>query len=330
MATIKDIAKVVGVSKSTVSRVVSGHGSCKPDTKAKILKAMREMNYTPNHHARAMVTKKTGIIGVIIYRKHMPIISHPYYGAILDAIATETRKAGYSIMIMTDDEATMDVGDQFIRHRVDGLILLSRVTEELINYYQQTSIPFVLINNTAIVKGTTYIVNDDYQGAYDAAIHLISKGYKTIAYISGPLEHRSYRLRWEGFQAALQDHGAAVKMGLTYIGDSGVETGITGAASILQTNDKPDAVFASNDMIAIGALQVFHSLGLQVPRDIAVMGFDDIYFSQYTTPALTTVAVDKKQMGTLAVQKLLTMLESQRTENESIILPPRVIARDST
>lgn len=329
MATIIDIAKLTGVSKSTVSRVISGQ-NCKPETKEKIFNAVKQMNYTPNRLARAMVTKRTGIIGVIIYRKHMPIISHPFYGIILDAIAAETKKAGYSILIMADDEATMDAGDQFLQHRVDGLILLSRITEELICYYKHTSIPFVLVNNTAIVEGTTYIVNDDYKGAYEAAAYLKSKGYSNIAYISGPLENRSYRLRWEGFQAALHNHGMVIKQNHIYFGDSVVETGISGAAQLLQTADPPDAVFASNDMIAIGALQVFVSRGMHIPKDIAVMGFDDIDFSKYTTPPLTTVSVDKKQMGTLAVSKLLALPDRQLHENESIILPAKVICRSST
>ncbi len=330
MATIVDIAKLVGVSKSTVSRVISGSGSCKPKTREKILEAMKQTNYSPNRLARAMVTKKTGIIGVIIYRKHMPIISHPFYGAILDAIATETRKAGYSILIMADDEATMDAGDQVIQHRVDGLILLSRVTEELINYYKHTSIPFVLINNTVIAEGTTYIVNDDYMGAYEAAMHLNSKNYKNIAYISGPLENRSYRLRWEGFQAAAQLCGMTIKPEHFFTGDSVVETGISAANQLLQAGELPEAVFASNDMTAIGILQVFGLKGIRIPQDVAVMGFDDIDFSKYTTPPLTTVSVDKRQMGALAVNKLLALLEGEEQQGESIVIPSKVVYRCST
>lgn len=330
MPTIIDIAKKAGVSKSTVSRVLSGNGSCKRETKEKILSVAQELNYKANRLAKAMVTKKTGIIGVIIYRKHTPMIAHPFYGPILDAIAVETKKAGYSILMMADDEVTPDSSDQLIQHQVDGLILLSHVPEELICEFRRTSIPFVLVNNTTIVKDTNYIVNDDYLGAYDAAMHLISKGYSNIAYISGPLEHRSYRLRWEGFQAALAYKGFEIKPYHRYIGDSVLEGGMEGVHLLLKQEDCPDAIFASNDMMAIGVLQVLHSMNLKIPKDIAVMGFDDIEFARLTTPPLTTVQVDKKQMGSMAVKKLLSMLKGESLENSKVILPAKLVIRQST
>jgi LacI family transcriptional regulator/LacI family purine nucleotide synthesis repressor len=330
MVTIKDIAKLAGVSKSTVSRVLCNDERCKKETREKVLKAMRELNYTPNLLARAMVTKKTGIIGVVIYSKHMPAISHPFYSAVLDSIAAETKKFGYSILIMADHEVTPSRGDQLIQHRVDGLILISRITEELIHNYKQSGIPFVLINNTAVVQDSVYIVNDDYVGAYDAGIFLIEKGYRNIAYISGPLEHRSYRLRWEGFQAALACKGYEIKPYRRFIGDSIAETGMEGTRYFLQQEDKPDAIFASNDMIAIGALQVLYHNKIRVPQDMAVMGFDDIDFAKFTTPPLSTVKVDKKQMGKAAVNKLISMINGEQTDVGKIILPTQIIEREST
>ncbi|WP_339194427.1 LacI family DNA-binding transcriptional regulator [Aeribacillus sp. FSL W8-0870] len=330
MVTIIDIAKAAGVSKSTVSRVLSGNGSCKKETKEKVLKVAKELNYKPNRLARAMVTKKSGIIGVIIYRKHMPIIAHPFYGPILDAIVTETKKAGYSILILADDEVTGEASIELLEHQIDGAILLSRVPEQLITIFQEQNIPFVLVNNTNMVKNSNYIVNDDYLGAYDAAMHLLSKHYTKIAYISGPLEHRSYRLRWEGFQAALSAKGYEIKHYHRAIGDSKMETGMEYAYKFMQLEERPDAIFASNDMMAIGAMQTIHFMGMKIPDDVALMGFDDIEFAKLTFPALTTVRVDKKKMGGLAVSKLFALLNGEDFGMKKTILPSEVIVRKST
>ncbi|MCD5406223.1 MAG: LacI family transcriptional regulator [Desulfotomaculum sp.] len=330
MVTIVDIAKKAGVSKSTVSRVLSGKGSCKQVTKDKVLVTAKELNYRPNRLAQAMITKKTGIIGLIIYRKHMPVIAHPFYGPILDVIATETKKADYSLLMMADNEVGFCPSDCFFQYRVDGLILLSRVPAELVGEIQQAGRPFVLINNTAIIEDANYIVNDDYLGAYDATMYLLNKGYRKIAYISGPLEHRSYRLRWQGFQDALTYKGHEIQPHHHYIGDLGLETGMAGVYHFLQKDSRPDAIFASNDMMAIGALKILHSLQINVPEDLAVMGFDDIEFAKWMTPALTTVRVDKKAMGRVAVKKLLDILNGKTVKNDRVVLAPKIIFRQST
>lgn len=329
MVTIIDIAKKAGVSKSTVSRVLTGQ-SKRGDTIEKVYKAAKELNYMPNRMAQAMITKRTGIIGVIIYRKHMPIISHPFYGSILDAIASEIKRFGYSIIIIADDELTSSTSEQLMGYQVDGLILMSRVTKELIQSIQVSGVPFVLINNSVICENTTYVVNDDYLGGYDAALHLIDKGYSNIAYISGPLEHRSYRLRWEGFQAALAVKNVELDPYLRYIGDSTIDTGIEGVSRFLQQKNKPDAIFSSNDMMAIGAMQMLHSMNLSIPEDVAVIGFDDIPFASLTFPPLTTIKVDKERMGKIAIKKLVGMIEGKVNNPGKTILPPQLIVREST
>jgi LacI family transcriptional regulator/LacI family purine nucleotide synthesis repressor len=327
--TIIDIARLSGVSKSTVSRVLSG-GSCKASTKQKILDAAQKLNYQPNRLARAMITKKTGIIGIIIYRKNKPFLSHPFYGEIIESIAKEAKMEGYSIIMMADDEINHMSLNQLIQYRVDGLILIGYISAELINLIKKKEIPYVLINNSTNVENATNVINDDYNGAYDAAIHLIQKGYINIAYLSGPIEHMSYKRRLDGFQAALHENGLRIDQHNLYISDSTAEGGKDGAMKILQSKNMPDAVFASNDMMAIGALQVFNSAGLKIPNDIAVMGFDDIYMSQYTVPPLSTVHVDKIQIGSIAMKKLYAMMNDDNYINECTVIPAKVVIRNST
>jgi DNA-binding LacI/PurR family transcriptional regulator len=366
VASILDISRITGISKSTVQRVLSGTGSFSEDVAERVRAAARELGYRPNSLARAMKTKRTHVIGVIVYRKHMPIISHPFYGPVLDSIASELKKHGYGILLIPDSDINADSGDWLMEHQVDGMVLISYITESLIRYFRDLAIPFVLINNSEMVDDVSYVVNDDYQGAYDATSYLVEQGYRKIAFVAGPTLHRSYRLRLQGYQDALAKHGrklgdqALEEPGLShsdrkdgdnkdsptaagpkdsgliqsseyvYSGDSVLETGSEAAAQFLALGDaRPDAVLASNDMMAIGVLRAFYARGIRIPEDIAVMGFDDIEYARLATPALSTVRVDKASMGELAVQKLMTMLNHQENNPERIVLPSKLIIRES-
>jgi DNA-binding LacI/PurR family transcriptional regulator len=354
VASILDISRITGISKSTVQRVLSGTGSFSEDVAERVRAAARELGYRPNSLARAMKTKRTHVIGVIVYRKHMPIISHPFYGPVLDSIASELKKHGYGILLIPDSDINADSGDWLMEHQVDGMVLISYITESLIRYFRDLAIPFVLINNSEMVDDVSYVVNDDYQGAYDATSYLVEQGYKRIAFVAGPTLHRSYRLRLQGYLDALAKHGrdlgdqALEEPGLShsdrnkdggliqsseyvYSGDSVLETGSEAAAQFLALGDaRPDAVLASNDMMAIGVLRAFYARGIRIPEDIAVMGFDDIEYARLATPALSTVRIDKASMGELAVQKLMTMLNHQENNPERIVLPSKLIIREST
>lgn len=330
MTTIIDIAQKAGVSKSTVSRVLSESGSYSSQAKRKVMSAVKEMNYTTNGVARAMVLKKTNLIGVVIYKKHMPIISHPFYGPVLDAITTEAKKAEYGIIMMTDEEATTESGNQLVHHRVDGMILMSRIPEHVIEYYKGLGVPFILVNNTEVVKGCHYIVNDDYLAAYDAGMYLLNKGYENVGIVSGPLEHRSYRLRFRGFQDALARKDVEIKPEHRWVGDSVIDTGMEAAYHMLRQPNRPDCLFCSNDMMAIGAMQIAHSFNLSIPKDLGIMGFDDIAFSRLTYPPLTTMKVEKKRMGETAIQQLLSLIDQGNRHHRKTILPAQVMERQST
>lgn len=330
MASILDISRITGISKSTVQRVLSGKGSFSEEMAEKVRATARQLNYRPNSLARAMKTKKTNMIGVIVYRKHMPIISHPFYGPILDSIASELKKHGYGILLIPDSEINSNSGDWLIEHQVDGMVLISYITEQLITYFRDLGIPFVLVNNSEMVNGVNYIINDDYQGAYDATCHLLQQGYRRIAFVSGPTLHRSYKLRLQGFLDSLSKHGLQPSFGYIHSGDSVLETGAAAAVQFLSLDMPPDAIFASNDMMAIGVLKEFYARGIHVPQDIALIGFDDIEYARLTTPALTTVHVDKGTMGTTAVQKLMAMLERNEHSTEGIVLTPKLVVREST
>jgi DNA-binding LacI/PurR family transcriptional regulator len=330
LASIFDISRITGISKSTVQRVLSGTGSFSEDVAKRVWDTARQLNYQPNGLARAIKTKQSNVIGVIIYRNHMPIISHPFYGPILDSVASELKKHGYGILLLPDSEVTLASGKWLVERRVDGLVLLSQITRDIIDYFKNVSIPFVLVNNSEMVDGVNYIVNDDYQGAYDAACHLIRLGYRRIAYVSGPVKHRSYRLRMQGFQAALREHGLGISQDHIFEGNPVLETGCEAAKQFLSIQPRPDAIFASNDMMAIGVLKEISHTSLRVPNDIALVGFDDIEYSKFTTPELTTVHVDKAAMGRIAAEKLISILTHNHLPPEAIILPTNLVIRESS
>lgn len=330
MASIFDISRITGVSKSTVQRVLSGTGSYSADVAQKVLDTARELHYRPNGLARAMKTKQTKMIGVIVYRKHMPIISHPFYGQVLDSIASELQQHGYGILLIPDSEVSIDSGDWLMEHQVDGMVLLSQITTNLINYFKGLDIPFVLINNSEMVDGVNYIVNDDFRGSYEATEHLIRGGHQRIAFVSGPTGHRSYRLRLEGFRAGLADFRRGFHSDYIYSGDSRLETGTEAAKRFLAMKARPDAIFASNDMMAIGVLRELSAHAVSVPQDMSLVGFDDIDYASLTIPALTTVQVDKGAMGRLAVEKLIGMLNHDGSTPKGIVLPSRLMVRGTT
>lgn len=330
MASIFDISRIAGVSKSTVSRVLSGTGSFSEDVAQKVWEVAAQLHYRPNHLARAMKTKQTQIIGVVVYRKHMPIISHPFYAPILDSIAHELKNHRYGILLIPDSDVSIDSGEWLMKHQVDGLVLLSQITRDLIDYFKGSSIPFVLVNNSDLVNDVNSVVNDDYQGALVATEHLLDQGYQRIAVIAGPAHHRSYRLRLQGFRDALAQRGLTVLPEHIHSGDSQLETGTAAARCFITQSMRPQAIFACNDMMAIGALRELYAHHIQVPRDMALVGFDDIDYARLTTPALTTVRVDKGEMGRIAVRKLLAMLHNDADPPTGIVLAPKLIVRESS
>ncbi|MDQ0193614.1 LacI family DNA-binding transcriptional regulator [Paenibacillus wynnii] len=329
--TIIDIANISGVSKSTVSRVISNSGYVSPAAREKVLTAIEKLQYKPNAVARAMVSRHTKNIGVIIYRQHHPIASHPFYGKILDAILEKASELGYSIFVMTDKEITSKSADFLLEKRVDGLILISRLNQELIDYFKSSQIPFVMVNGTSDDSNVIHLVNDDERGGELAAEHMLSLGLTRIAVFAGPQEHRSHFLRLKGFRKTYSQNGYEVDENHIYYADSSqFEEGYKAFQSIWERSHNLQAIFATNDMIALGVIKAIYEKGMQVPKDIAVVGFDDIDYAAMSNPSLTTVHSAKTRMGHEAVLMLDEWIHGNTRQTKMQMFTPELKIRNST
>jgi DNA-binding LacI/PurR family transcriptional regulator len=331
--TINDIALQAGVSKSTVSRVISEKGYASKESREKVLKAIKEMQYRPNGVARAMVSQRTNNIGVIIYRQHHPIASHPFYGKILDAILMTAARLNYSVFVTTDKEMSLISADDMLEKRVDGLILISRLSQEVIGHIDKFHIPYLMVNGTMEKDDVIQIFNNDRKGGIMVADHLYQLGHRHILVIAGPQEHRSHHLRLQGFFARMHELGCSIRQeDIFYSPTSTYEDGYNGLSIIWEqfSNKKPTAIFATNDMLALGAMKALLEKGLKIPDDVAISGFDNIDYSNMFHPSLTTVKVDNMKMGEDAVLLLDQLIKKEPVTPERIEYEPHMIIRKST
>ncbi len=333
-ATIKDIAKHAGVSKSTVSRVLTNTGKYSEEAKEKVLKAARELNYQPNEIAKAMVTRKTGNIAFVIYHKINPVITYPYFTPIISSVIQTASKNNYGMFIFSE----RDIEDPLktIREkRVDGVILASRINTEMVEAFRSQNIPVVLMNPFVEIENASYVDNDEYSGAYEAMEFLIQKGHRRIGFIQGFWRDRFINERYSAYKDALAHHGIEYDPELVVEVDiQTVETGKAAANEFLKLTKLPTAVFAGNDLMAIGLMKQFKKNGISIPEEVAVVGFDDIELASIYEPELTTVRVNKELMGQIAVQKLLKLIQNpnevDQNKQNNIKLPTSLVVRKST
>jgi DNA-binding LacI/PurR family transcriptional regulator len=331
--TINEIASRAGVSKSTVSRVISNTGYTSQAAREKVLKIIQELQYKPNAVARAMVSQRTNNIGVIIYREHHPIASHPFYGKILDSILTAAGTLDYSVFVTTDQEMSLRSADYMLEKRVDGLILISRLRQSVIDYIRNFKIPYIMVNGSTEDQDVIHIVNQDEVGGHKAAEYLFQLGHLKIFIIAGPQEHRSHHLRLNSFKAYMAQQGYSIETSSIYFSPlSNFEKGYQAMAEAWESmiSESHTAIFATNDMLALGAMKYLQEKSVRIPQQIAIMGFDDIDFADMVAPALTTIHVEKGQMGHESVMIVDRLIKKQAVLPERIEYEPRLVIRQST
>jgi DNA-binding LacI/PurR family transcriptional regulator len=330
--TIKDIANLAGVSKSTVSRVISESGYYSKEAHQSVLKAIEKLKYKPNGLARAMVSRRTNTIGVIMLFKNQPVMSHPFYGNMLDGILLAADHHRYSVYVTSEKEMSLQSTEDMIVKRVDGLILISRLRDEMIDFIENFNVPYVVVNGTTEKGNAVQIVNDDWKGGSMAADHLYDMGHRQFGVIAGPQDHRSHFLRMSSFCQRLQELGCSVaEENIGYSPTSGFDEGRTTFCNMWErSHSKPTAIFATNDMLALGAMREIYAAGIKIPEGIAIMGFDNIDFSNFSSPSLTTIHIEKKQMGYDAVGILNQLIEGNKVEIQRLDYEPRLIIRNST
>jgi len=333
--TIKDIAKAAGVSHATVSRSLNGNSLIPEKTAASIRSLAEEMGYLPSAAARGLKTNRSRVLGVIVSR-----IDNPYFGEVVQGIEDALQGTGYSIFVASsnfDGSQEKSIVQAFGEHRVDGVIIgsvyFSREHSASLTKY---GIPIVVINNQSPRNYDHSIAHDDVFGAQEITHHLIQLGHTRIAYIGDQQAGRINRDRIRGFQKAMGAAGLPVdsELVITTAGST-IDQGIEGMKSLLTLRHLPSAIFCFNDLMAIGALKVLQQEGIDVPGQVSLAGFDNISYSAYTTPALTTFDQPKRLIGSEAARMLLGLIDQGQDpdgnhKNPTRLIRGQLLVREST
>lgn len=326
-ASIYDVAKKSGISVVTVSRVINNAPTVRQSSIDKVMKAIKELDYSPNAAARSLAGGKSKVIGMVI-----PDITDPFIMSVVIAVGEQLREKGYFLTLAVAGEDT-DVEEQigkflFQPERVDGIILLTPLFEnEFISLLQSRSIPFVILDNQNYPFTVSSVVVDNEKGGYDAASALYQTGHKRIAHIGGPENLLSARDRANGFLKALEEVGA-ICYGIEK-GDFSIESGYSTMKKWHETGLLPDAVFAGDDHIAFGVLDYLREQGLSVPKDVSLIGFDNHPFCSQLHPMLSTFSQPAEMMALKGVDLLLKTMSGELKRHTIIKLEPLLIQRQS-
>jgi len=326
--TIADIAKVHGVSKTTVYRALKNKSDILPETRDKILKTAEKYHYQPNALAQGMTSQRSNTIGVFIPHDIDYIFMNPFYQEIIRGIFHEADELGfYMLLIYCHQENYLDV---IYQKRVDGLLVISPGAQhhEIVSNIKSTGIPFVLTSRMPNVEDIAHVCVDNYTGALLAVNHLISLGHKRIGFINGPDVLSSSADRLRGYRNALIKSGIQVEDDYIFFGKNNIDTGYQQMKKMLMTV-QPTAVFVAGDLRAFAAMRAIHERGLSIPDDISIVGFDNITLSEVTNPPLTTIDQHIFEKGRMGV-KVLVELISGHDIQLSTELDAELVIRDTS
>lgn len=323
--TIRDVATKCGVSVATVSRVINNSGLVSDETKNKVTATIEELGFIPNKNARELSTRRTNTIGVIV-----PNTSNPFFGELIEGAEQAASGKGYYIIIQNsgyDTGKTLKDIMVLKSRDVDGIIMSSAdVDEKTLNYLYDNNIPFVLMGPVQYKYPLNYVSVDNLEGACMAVDHLIRLGHERIAYVAGDHDNYLNQLRFEGYRKALSSKGIAVNKKLIFQNHV-----VEDVKKIINMPEKirPTALFAFNDYIALAYMEAFERNGIQVPVDMAIVGFDNIKMASYYSIELTTIDNQQIEFGRQAVEILLEVINSNGTKTQQIITKPQLIVRKS-
>lgn len=328
MITIKEIADLANVSRTTVSRVLNNSGYVSEKARQSVLKVIEETGYIPSAHAKALRTKRSRVIGVIL-----PKISTETSSRVVNGMNEVLAGSGYQILLANtnlDKEKEIEYLKLLQSRQVDGVVLLGTNTEKkLQKEMRELKIPVIVVGQE--LAGIPSIVFDDYGAARELAGLFVEKGYRSIAFIGVDEADRAVGLmRKKGFLSLLNEHGISIKESWMQTGDFSIESGYEAMRKILKnSNETPEAVFAVTDRMAVGALRLMKEKGLKVPEDIAIAGIGASEISRYIEPSLTTVEYQNEKAGIEAAQWMLKLVENEKISEKLRKLDYRLIVRDS-
>lgn len=334
--TLTDIANKLDIDVSTVSKALKNHPNISDNTKQKVQKVARQLNYRPNNIATALVKGKSNLVGVMV-----PHTDENFFASAIRGIDEVVKKEGYRIIIFQSNDNTLDEINNLetmFRTKVDGVIASHAMATKNFEHFQDVldhSIPLVLFDRFNNEIDCDVVAIDDFKGAYKAVSHLIDQGCKKIIHMSGYQNVHIYKERLRGYKEALNDHGLPYDPSNVYESGMSLEEGRKITSNLLEKNALPDAIFCSNDYTALGAIQVIKEQGISIPDQVAIVGFSNEAFTSFVTPSITSVEQHSREMGKIAAKhflKLVTTNKEAATKEvpQKTILTPELIVRDSS
>jgi LacI family transcriptional regulator len=325
--TIYDVAQICGLSIATVSKVINNTGSISPKTREKVLRVIKSLEYEPSIVASALMGKSTFTIGLII-----PDLANPFFALIARYIEDRGFELGFNIIICSSDydkQKEKDYVSLFKKKRVDGIILASGFENEAMiqDLVQQgypvavtaREVPFVEVDNVSI---------DNFMAGYKATKHLIELGHERIAIVARDLWSNRERMR--GYSEALKEHSLDAYPIFEYAEATSIEGGEKAASMLLAEANRPTAIFACSDLLAIGVIRRARAMGFEVPRDLSVIGFDDTPWATYSDPPLSTIAQPFRELGNKVVDLIVQEIKKEKKTKMKVILTPELVIREST
>ncbi|HLR69090.1 catabolite control protein A [Virgibacillus alimentarius] len=327
--TIYDVAREANVSMATVSRVVNGNPNVKPTTRKKVLNTIEQLGYRPNAVARGLASKKTTTVGAII-----PDISSIFFAELARGIEDIATMYKYNMILSNSDQnkdKELQLINTMLEKQVDGILFMGgNITQEHVEQFSSSPVPVVL---AATYDETNSIpsVNIDYDvAAYEATKFLIGEHHTHPAYISGEKDSHISKLKYKGYARALEESSIPIKEEYIVQGDFSYQSGIEAANELLELENKPNAVFVAADEMALGVIHGAQDKGLSVPQDLEVFGFDNTRLATMVRPTLSTIVQPMYDIGAVAMRLLTKFMNKEEVVEKKVVLPHRVIERNST
>ncbi|EJL6261236.1 substrate-binding domain-containing protein [Vibrio cholerae] len=329
MATMKDIARLAGVSTSTVSHVINKSRFVSDEIAERVNNAAQQLNYAPSALARSLKMNRTKTIGMLVTTS-----TNPFFGEVVKGVERSCYHQGYNLILCNtegDNQRMKASINTLLQKRVDGLLLMCSTLEgERLDVFDRyPDIPIVVMDWGPILFASDKIQDNSLQGGYMAAKHLIECGHKEIGCITGPLIRHQAQMRYEGYKRALAEAEIAMNPDWIVESDFECEGGYQAFEKLYQRGKLPSALFVSNDMMAMGVIQAASQRGLRIPDDLSLIGYDDVHIAKFMTPALTTIHQPKYRLGKAAVDTLLYRLENPDTTAQVVQLEPTLMVRNS-
>ena len=327
--TIRDVAQLAGVSPATVSKVLNETSYVSVETKERVLAAIDKLNFRPNTIARSLKKQRTLTIGLIT-----DDLEGVFTMSMMRGVEQVASAEGFSVFLCNsygDAQREKEHLDVLLAKQVEGIILLSgyRVRERGAPALPLGSLPVVYLYQYTHDTDAPCVIPDDLGGGYLGTRHLLNQGRRRIGFINGPTHYEATHARHQGYVQALGEAGVAYDSALVRVGKWHEQSGYQLTRELLRLPDRPDALFCASDSIAIGALDALHELGLRVPEDVALVGFDNRHFAQYQRPPLTSVALPLLEMGKLAGELLLSAILNNQHERSIHAVPCELVQRQS-